>query len=170
MFQVRDPQFSSAQFAGAANAAGTAVHVGGKLALLCVPQNPPIRLMLASFDHAHGIFRLSTYHQEDVLTIGNDLVFEPDLSTPTHRAAPGPASTGEAYYNGVGLYVRLRVDHAPNDWPMLDLAASQILMWPPGEQAHVFTRWRLGIKTAQRITWVLAVGAQLEPWASELIP
>ncbi|MBS0578673.1 MAG: hypothetical protein JSR36_05365 [Proteobacteria bacterium] len=164
MVEIRGLQFATTQL-NRPDAVGSLGHVDGKVAIVCRPELAPHRLMLTSFNE--GAFELSSYHQQQVLLLGNDLMFEPDLSMPSQLGAPGLNSTGEAYYNGVSVYLRVRIAQAPNEWPVLDLINGHITTWPAGDLAHAFARWRLGVKHQGKVVWVLGVGTDVPPWEPE---
>lgn len=165
-FEVAGLRFGSTQFSGSLDAVGSAVHADGKFAIVCVSQQGFRQLRLAAFDPAQGKFFISSYQQQTVLLLGNELVFEPDLSGPSEYAVPGQSSSTECYYDGQGAYVRLHVQAAPQEWPMLNLATGEVFGYPPDQKAHVFKRWRLGVRADKRVTWLLAVGAELPNWAA----
>ena len=168
-FKVAGLQFKTGELSGP-GAVGSAVHVDGKFGIVCVSQQSQSHpLLLASFDIAQGGFGIRPYQQRPALVLGNELVFEADLTVPSEYGLPGAASGSECYYDGAGIYVRLHVDQVPHEWPMLNLATGEVITYPPGQRAHVFKRWRLGVQGNGRVTWLLAVGAQLAAWSSDTL-
>jgi hypothetical protein len=158
--------FTPTQFTGAlGDAVGSAVHVDGKFAIVCVGENArPPQLLLASYDGK--TFRLSTYAQQQVLLLGagHDFIFEPDLTIASEYGASGPTPSSECYYDARGFYVP--VFNAGNQWQMLHLNTAHLVLWPQDTRTHIFRRWRLGVRKGERVTWLLAVGDQLLPFAS----
>jgi hypothetical protein len=170
--EVPGPEIKTLAFGGGFEVVNSAVHVDGKIAIVCVSANPgPRQLLLASFDPAEGFFTLSTYHQQTVLSFGTSLVLEPDYSLPCGYVRAHEVSAGECFHDGNGLYVRLHVDQSPPaQWPVLNLNSGKVHDYPPGQRVHVFKRWRLGVRHGDQVTWLLAVGAELANWASSRAP
>ncbi len=169
--EVKGPQFELGRLSPTM-APGTIVHADGKLALVAVSgdaaagRTPP--LLLASFDPQKKMFMLSPYDGNTVLALRGDVVIEPDLSIPGGRGSPGAGSTTECYFNGEAFFIPLSVPAAPDQRPILNLDSGTVhSQWI--NQAHVFERWRLGVRHDGRVTWVLAIGADLIPWASDVI-
>lgn len=169
--EVRGPQLECVRLSRPP-VLGSVVHANGKVAILAVSkeaaqnQTPPV--LLVSFDRATNRFEISQYDGNIVLGLGVDVVIEPDLSIPSERGTPGPASSSECYYNGGAFFVRLHVPAAPDQHPILNLGTGTISS-EEVSQAYVFKRWRLGVRHDGRVTWVLAVDATLCAWASDMI-
>lgn len=166
---VRGLQFRSARFAAAADAIGTVVHVDGKVAIAATSIEPGAsgqRILLAAFDPTTSGFKILPYDDRPVLVLDGDAILEPDLSVPSQIGTPNANSTSELYYNDGGIYIRLHVPAAPDQHPIMNLVTNKIST-DPVQRAHVFKRWRLGVKKSKRVTWVLAIGAELGSWACD---
>ena len=173
--EVRGPEFESGGLSPL-TVPGLIVHANGKVAIVAIleerapDRTPP--LLLASFDPAMSAFVISSYKdQKDqvVLKFGADAVIEPDLSVPSERGSPEAASTTECYFNDGVFFIPLQAPAGPNQRPILKLNTGEISSnskWTG--QAHVFKRWRLGVRHDGRVTWVLAIGAALCPWAFDV--
>jgi hypothetical protein len=139
-------QFKTSELTGP-EVLGSAIHIDGKFAI--VSASPLRRFTLAIFDGEQGKFRLSNYQQQTVLFLGSELLCEPDLTSPSEYRAPGPASLSECYYDGSGLYVRVHLDPAPQEWPMLWGAGCR---GQPKRQCVFAGRLRLDCGSDRRMT------------------
>jgi hypothetical protein len=173
--EVRGPRIQSVQFPGTFEVINSVVHVDGKIAIVCASKLPgPRQLLLASFDPQQGLFTLSSYQRQTVLSFGNEtLVVEPDYSVLSAYMRSHEVPDGECFYEGAGIYVRVHEENTPTSpgrWPVLNLINGEVFDYPPSQRVHVFKRWRLGVRHGERVTWLLAVGGSLENWASSGMP
>lgn len=174
--EVPGPHIQSVQFSGTFEVINSIVHVDGKIAIVCVSQLPgPRQLLLASFDAQQGGFALSSYQQQWVLSFGNEVsVLEPDYSVPSAYMRSHEVPKGACFYDGgSGVYVHVHEEStpsAPRRYPALNLLNGEVSDYPAAQRVHAFKRWRLGVRHGERVTWLLAVGGGLEPWASSHLP
>ena len=168
--EVRGPELASDRLP-LITEPGRIVHANGKVAIVAIlkerepNRTPP--LWLASFDPETSAFVISSYENQVVLGFGEGAVIEPDLSVPSEQGSPGAASTTECYFRGEAFFIPLRVPASPDQRAILNLNTGEISPAWTG-QAHVFKRWRLGVQHDGRVTWVLAIGTALCPWAFDV--